>query len=135
MISGCVSFFQTAVGVLVSAQITGLPSGESTCKKQFFAFHIHGGSVCDPADAFSETQAHYNPEGCAHPDHAGDLLPLLGNHGYAFEVFLTDRFSVDEIVGKTIVIHRNPDDFTTQPSGNAGTKIACGEIVRTQRRS
>lgn len=133
MISGNVSFFQTAIGVLVSAQITGLPSAESTCKNQFFAFHIHSGEICNPDDAFAETQAHYNPDHCDHPNHAGDLLPLLGNHGYAFEVFLTDNFSVDEIVGRTVIIHRNPDDFTTQPSGNAGTKIACGEIKRTQR--
>lgn len=135
MISGNVSFFQTAIGVLVSVQITGLPSSERTCRNQFFAFHIHSGGICNPDDAFADTQSHYNPDHCDHPDHAGDLLPILGNHGYAFEVFLTDNFSVDEIVGKTVIVHRNPDDFTSQPSGNAGTKIACGEIVRTLRRT
>ena len=41
---------------------------------------------------------------------------------------MTDRFFVDEIIGKTIIIHAHLDDFTTQPSGNSGEKIACGEI-------
>ena len=42
---------------------------------------------------------------------------------------LTNRFTVDEIINKVIVIHANKDDFTTQPSGNAGTKIGCGKIL------
>lgn len=132
-VAGNVYFYQTAIGVLVSVQVTGLPASEELCRNQFFAFHIHGGSTCT-GDAFADAKTHYNPENCNHPAHAGDLLPILGNHGYAFSVFLTDRFSVDEIIGRTAVIHRNPDDFTTQPSGNAGTKIACGEIVRVRGR-
>ena len=58
------------------------------------------------------------------------MPPLFGNSGRAWMVFLTDRISVDEIIGKTVVIHSNPDDFVTRPSGNSGVKIACGEIVR-----
>ena len=50
-------------------------------------------------------------------------------NGYAFSAFLTDRFTVKEIVGRTVIMHSSPDDFTSQPSGNAGEKIACGEIV------
>lgn len=42
----------------------------------------------------------------------------------------TDRFYVDEIIGKTVIVHEDPDDFHTQPSGNAGKKIACGVILR-----
>ena len=44
-------------------------------------------------------------------------------------IFLTDRFTIDEIINRTIVIHDMPDDFITQPSGNSGNKIACGIIV------
>ena len=44
--------------------------------------------------------------------------------------FMTDRFTVEEIVGKTIIIHSNADDFTTQPGGNSGKKIACGAIKK-----
>lgn len=133
---GNLYFYQTAIGVLVSVQVTGLPASQENCRNPFFAFHIHSGSACtgNSEDAFADVKMHYNPENCDHPAHAGDLLPILGNHGYAFAVFLTDRFSVDEIIGKTAVIHRNPDDFTTQPSGNAGAKIACGEIVRGRGR-
>ncbi len=134
-IDGTVQFYQTAVGVLVSVQVTGLPVSDEVCAQGFFAMHIHSGSTCtgNREDAFADTKTHYNPQNCDHPNHAGDLLPILGNHGYAFEVFLTDRFSIDEIVGKTVVLHRNRDDFTTQPSGDAGTKIACGEIMRKIR--
>ena len=45
----------------------------------------------------------------------------------------TKRFYPEEIVGRTAVIHSKPDDFTSQPSGNAGEKIACGEIVAWDR--
>ena len=83
------------------------------------------------ADPFAGAMSHYNPKGCEHPYHAGDLPPLFGNGGSALSLFLTNRFSVREITGKTVIIHDRPDDFTTQPSGNSGTKIACGVIERT----
>lgn len=81
-------------------------------------------------DPFADTMGHYNPNGCEHPYHAGDLPPLFGNNGIALSLFLTNQFSVNEVIGKTIVIHDHPDDFITQPSGNSGTKIACGVIRR-----
>lgn len=65
-----------------------------------------------------------------HPNHAGDLPPLLSAGGYAKMTVLTGRFRVDEIVGRTLVIHNGVDDFTGQPSGNSGKKIACGIICR-----
>jgi len=60
--------------------------------------------------------------------HEGDLPPLMSYSGKAYMAVITDRFMINDIVGKTLVIHSDRDDFTTQPSGNAGTKIACGEI-------
>ena len=131
-VSGEVTFHQTSAGVLVSAQVAGLPTSDGDCAGRFFAFHIHSGSACtgDENDPFANALTHYNPYGCEHPDHAGDLPPLLGNHGYALAVFLTDRFSVSEVIGKTVIVHSDPDDFTSQPSGNAGEKIACGEIKK-----
>ncbi|MCX7614928.1 MAG: superoxide dismutase family protein, partial [Clostridiales bacterium] len=68
---------------------------------------------------------------CNHPGHAGDLPPLFGNYGHAFMAVFTGRVSVSEIIGRTVIIHASPDDFTTQPSGNSGKKIACGQIYRT----
>lgn len=130
-IKGCARFYQTKCGVLVKIQVSGLPKENEACKNPVFALHIHSGSTCqgNNEDPFADVMTHYNPNECPHPYHAGDLPPLFGNNGNAFAVFLTDRFKVSEIVGKTIIIHSNPDDFTTQPSGNSGAKIACGEIV------
>lgn len=133
---GTVSFYQTANGVLVTAQVHGLPQGSGTCAPNVFGFHIHEGNSCtgNEEDPFANSGGHYNPRGCPHPAHAGDLPPLFGNRGYAFLAVFTDRFSVDEIIGRTVIIHANPDDFTTQPSGNSGAKIACGRILSTGRR-
>ena len=129
-IRGRVWFYQTRYGVLIAAEIFGLPDSKNECLSPVFAFHIHAGSSCsgNEEDPFADTGEHYNPDNCSHPYHAGDMPPLFGNNGYAFEVFFTDRFFVKEILGKTVIIHSKPDDFTTQPSGNAGEKIACGEI-------
>lgn len=129
-ISGSVYFYQMACGVLVAAQVTGLPDTPSGSPHRFYAFHIHSGSGCGgtETDPFADAMTHYNPRDTSHPNHVGDLPPLFGNHGYAFQVFFTDRFSVCEIIHKTIIIHSGVDDFTSQPSGNAGEKIACGEI-------
>lgn len=127
---GTVYFYQTKCGVLVAAEVSGLPGGAEKGADGVFGFHIHSGSVCSGTqdDPFANVLTHYNPDDFPHPYHAGDLPPLFSNHGYAFQVFLTDRFSVCEILRKTIVIHSKPDDFTSQPAGNSGEKIACGEI-------
>ncbi len=129
-IHGSVSFYQTPDGVVLLAQIHGLPTGDGPCAPDIFGFHIHEGRSCSGSseDPFADTGGHYNPKGCPHPAHAGDLPPLFGNRGNAFMAFLTDRFTVREVVGRTVVIHASPDDFTTQPSGNSGEKIACGRI-------
>lgn len=61
------------------------------------------------------------------------MPPLFGSSGYAYLAFFTNRFTVPEILGRTVVIHDIPDDFTTQPAGNAGMKIACGVIQAIRR--
>ena len=129
-IAGTVFFYQTVRGAVVAAEVSGLPQPPVRCAHGIFAFHIHAGSVCSgtPEEPFSNALSHYDPGSCPHPYPAGDLPPLFGNSGYAFQVFFTDRFSVREILGKTVIIHANPDDFTTQPAGKAGQRIACGEI-------
>ena len=129
-IKGYVRFTQMKNGVFVSAEVSGLP-----CERQngscIYGFHIHSGESCggNETDPFADSDGHYNPDGSMHPYHAGDLPPLFGNHGYAYMSVFTDRFSVNDIIGKTVIIHKNPDDFTTQPSGNSGEKIACGIIL------
>lgn len=133
---GMVSFYQAASGVLVMVQVHGLPQGSGNCPTNIFGFHIHEGNACtgNEEDPFADAGGHYNPRGCPHPAHAGDLPPLFGNRGYAFMTVFTDRFSVDEVIGRTVIIHAAPDDFTTQPAGNSGARIACGRITAMGRR-
>ncbi len=120
-VQGIVCFCQQRHGVLVTAQVTGLP------QEGFFALHIHEGTDCRGV-GFPNTGSHYNPAGSAHPNHAGDLPPMISCGGSAYLSVLTDRFRLEQVMGRTLVIHSNRDDFTTQPSGDAGTKIACGVI-------
>ena len=129
-IYGLMLFYQTRHGVIVAIEATGLPIYTESCKKPIFALHIHEGGACtgNVNDPFSDAKTHYNPNNCPHPYHAGDMPPLFGANGRAFSVFLTDRLTVREIVGRTAIIHLHPDDFHTQPAGNAGEKIACGVI-------
>ena len=129
-IRGRVIFRQQKNGVLVTADIYGLPTGETGCDSGVFGFHIHEGEDCgsNGQEPFSNTKGHYNPGDCPHPYHAGDLPPLFENDGYAYMSFFTNRFTATEIIGRTVVIHLKPDDFHSQPSGNSGEKIACGVI-------
>lgn len=129
-ITGGVTFYQVNGGSLVAAEIWGLPESSNPCASNIFAFHIHEGSSCsgNAKDPLANTGGHLNPHSCPHPSHAGDMPPLFASKGYAWVSFLTGRFSPEEVIGHTVIIHDQPDDFTTQPSGNAGKKIACGVI-------
>lgn len=129
-IRGVVNFYRVSCGVVVAASVCGLPFGAAPCGSRIFGFHIHEGSSCtgNASDPFADAGAHYNPANCLHPYHAGDLPPLFGNNGYALMTVLTNRFTISEIVGRTVIVHDSPDDFTTQPAGNSGARIACGVI-------
>ncbi len=135
-IHGYVSFEETDKGVMVTAAVHGLPYGND-CESGIFGFHIHNGTSCtgNNTDPFADANGHYNPQNCPHPYHAGDLPPLFGNKGSAYMSVITDRFTIKEIINHVVIIHRNPDDFTTQPSGNSGEKIACGKIVACESNS
>lgn len=124
-LSGEVRFFQEEAAVLVVVRVTGLPQNATG----FYGFHIHEGTDCG-GEMFADTKAHFNPTNAAHPNHAGDLPPLLSYAGNAYMAVMTDRFRVSDVIGRTVVIHQNADDFTTQPSGNSGMKIACGVIQK-----
>lgn len=131
-IQGIVTFKETKQGVIVTAKINNLPHNNIKCNNKIFGFHIHKGTSCtgNAEDEFANVLTHYNPQNCKHPHHAGDLPPLFENDGYAYLSFLTNRFKVKDIIGKAIIIHEQPDDFTTDPSGNSGQKIACGIISK-----
>lgn len=129
-LSGKIYFYPIWDGTLVVADVQNQPLKEKECQYEILGFHIHEGSQCLPEgeDPFGKTGPHFNPHGCEHPNHAGDFPPLFANRGKAFSIFYTDRFYPDEVVGRTVVIHKMADDFHTQPSGNSGEKIGCGEI-------
>ena len=131
-ICGCTYFAQTAFGVLVSTELFHLPTSTNPCECRVFAYHIHGNTNCESEyfNPFSSKLTHYNPHKCKHPHHAGDLPPIFENNGYAFHSSLTNRFTLHEIIGKIVILHANPDDFTTDPSGNAGDRIAFGQIKK-----
>ena len=128
--SGLVKFYQPSNGgVLVEAEFFGLPDSSTMGNSDFFAMHIHNFPDC--GHDFANVGTHFNPGKLPHPFHAGDLPPLLSNQGYAWMAFFDRRFTIEDIIGKSIIIHAQGDDFMTQPSGNPGKGIACGDIRRT----
>ncbi len=122
-IRGKVIFEQKCGRVLVTAHICNLPDTDIG----IFGFHIHDGESCG-GENFGDSKGHYNPYGKMHPEHAGDMPNLITTDKRAYLSFETDRFNLSDIIGKSVVIHSEPDDYKTQPSGNSGDKIACGEI-------
>ncbi|MDD7740083.1 MAG: superoxide dismutase family protein [Fusicatenibacter sp.] len=113
-------------GILFEAEVMGLPEETGGFSNGFHGFHIHEYGDC--SGDFSGSGMHYNPGNTEHPYHAGDLPPLLANQGYAWMAFYDNRARLDDLLGKSIIIHAKRDDFTTQPSGDSGEKIACGII-------
>ncbi len=94
-------------------------------------FHIHEHGNCqvgDPADPFTAAGGHWNPTHQPHGNHAGDFPVLFSNHGRACMSFFTDKFCVEQVIGRSVIIHQGPDDFRTQPAGGSGKRLACGAI-------
>lgn len=130
-VTGTVSFTEQAEGVHVFAMVSGLTPGPH-------GFHVHENGDCSAPDATS-AGGHFNPTGAPHgaPDaeahHAGDMGNLVadeaGNANY--EAVLTGVSlgdGPDSIVGRAVIVHADPDDMTSQPTGNAGARVACGVI-------
>lgn len=122
-IRGTVRFYQMPGGVLIEADFIGLPGNNSG----FYGFHIHTGRNCG-GEGFPESGGHISGFSKKHPMHSGDLPPLLSCNGRAYMAVMTDRISIRDILGRTILVHSGADDFCSQPAGNAGRKIACGVI-------
>jgi Cu-Zn family superoxide dismutase len=123
-LSGVVRFYDTPAGVRVDARVRGLPKN----KTGFYGFHLHEVGECAPPD-FSTAQGHYNPSNVAHPLHAGDFPPLLATDTMeAWTAFITTRFTIRDIIGRSVIIHMERDDYTSQPAGDSGQRIGCGVI-------
>ena len=73
---------------------------------------------------------HLNSNNLPHPFYMGDLPPIIECDGKAYIEVLVDKFKISDIIEKVVIIHDMPDDFITQPSGNAGKKIACWKIEK-----
>ena len=136
-VRGTVKFLKIADGTWVEAEIFGLPEfSEKTDRLPQtgpFAFHIHEYDTC--GDVYSDRPfmaagGHWNPDGEPHGNHAGDFPVLFSNGGTAKMLFFTDRFFPEDIIGKSVVIHRSPDDYVTQPA-MGGERIACGGIEKS----
>jgi Cu-Zn family superoxide dismutase len=118
-------------GVHITGELTGVPNGEH-------GFHIHETGTCDAATQFESAGAHFEPgdkkHGKDNPEgpHAGDLLNVTANDD---GVLMVDEHNPNVTVealldedGAAIVLHADPDDYKTDPSGNSGDRFACGVI-------
>jgi superoxide dismutase, Cu-Zn family len=119
-------------GVLIGVQIEGLPQG------QWVAFHVHETGECDPEGGFQSAGGHYAPEGNMHGyfveqgPHAGDMPnQLVPESGVLRGQVFNHKVTIDgenAIRGRALMFHALPDDYVSQPSGNAGDRIACAVI-------
>jgi len=132
--TGTVSFTKSGNKVLVTGEIRGLkPNAEH-------GFHVHEKGDCSSGDGLS-AGGHFNPDGKPHghhadmAHHAGDLPSLKADaSGVAKFSFETTSIAVGsgpaDVTGRGLIVHRDPDDYKTQPTGNAGPRLACAVIAR-----
>jgi len=128
--TGTVTFAQRMSRVVVTADVRGLTPGEH-------GFHMHEKGDCSSGDGMS-TGGHWNPDATPHgpqsgAHHAGDMPSLVADAGgNAKATFSLDGVTVaagpKSVVGRGLIVHKDPDDYATQPTGNAGARIACGVI-------
>lgn len=132
-VSGTVTFTQEGARVVVVADVQGLPPNSS------HGFHIHERGDCSAPDA-SSAGGHFNPDNHPHGGpsspmrHAGDLGNLEANaNGRAYKRMVVDNISLgtgpNSVLNRGVIVHEKLDDYTSQPSGNAGVRVACGQIV------
>ncbi len=128
---GNLKFAQTANGVVVSGTVEGLTPG-------WHAFHVHEKGSC--ADAGNAAGGHWNPTHKAHgmhgagEHHVGDMPPLFADAKGVASIDITSQTlalsGANSIIGKAVIVHANDDDYSAQPAGNAGARIACGIITQ-----
>lgn len=130
--SGDISFVQVGDKVRITGTVQGLNPGQQ------HGFHIHEVGDCGSGDGMS-TKGHFNPHNKRHNHysdgerHAGDLPGLVADERGRATVDVTlNVISVTPgpatVVGRGLIVHADPDDYRTQPTGNAGARIACAVI-------
>jgi Cu-Zn family superoxide dismutase len=136
-VSGQVHFSEGFGEVKVVAKLKGLPPNSE------HGFHIHEFGDCRAANA-SSAGGHYNPKAHAHgapnseAHHAGDLGNIKSNAKGEATLKLEMRNislsgSMSPILGRGMIVHKNPDDLVSQPTGGAGDRIACGIIGAVEK--
>ena len=134
--SGTASFKQIGDRVRVHAAVSGLAPGKE------YGFHVHEAGDCGSGDGMS-AKGHFNPYGKPHAHHstperhAGDLPALKADAAGRAELsieldVLTVAAGPASVVGRGLIVHALPDDYRTQPTGNAGGRIACAVIRRVK---
>lgn len=129
---GRVTFIQSGDTVDIEAHVSGAPAGS-------LGFHLHETGDCSAAD-FTSAGGHFNPTHAAHASptaaehHAGDFGNIeIGPEGSGTLQISTTMLSVAEgpssVVGRAVILHQKTDDLNTQPTGNAGARIACGVVT------
>lgn len=130
---GTASFRGTGDGVLIELEASGLPPSQTV------AFHVHEGDTCDTGDAFDSAGGHFAPQGNAHGyladggPHAGDMPNQFTDAEGSLKAEIFNSAVVvaegeTSISGRTVIIHGGADDYMSQPSGDAGDRLACGVI-------
>ncbi len=126
-VKGTVTFSQSGDAVQVEANVMGLSEG-------MHGFHIHETGDCSAPDA-SSAGGHFNPAGNEHgartdsARHMGDMGNIEADaEGNATASFTDSVIEMDQIMGKAVIVHSGEDDLTSQPSGAAGNRMACGVI-------
>jgi len=126
-VAGTVTFTKTSGGVQVVAEILGLTPGKH-------GFHVHEFGDCSAPDAAS-AGGHFNPTKDPHAGHdaekrhMGDLGNLEADASGKARLDLTDKkMKLSAIIGKAVIVHEKADDLKTQPTGDAGGRVACGVI-------
>jgi Cu-Zn family superoxide dismutase len=132
MLTGIAMFVQDSSGVTLQLNVENTPPGEH-------AVHLHETGDCSAADGTS-AGGHWNPSMEDHgkwgepPHHLGDVGNIVvGEDGMGAITLTTDRWSIgtgaeNDILGRSIIVHADKDDFTSQPTGAAGGRIGCGVI-------
>lgn len=121
LIRGFSYFYTTTLGCWVIVMLQNLPQNTP-----FFGLHIHQNGRCE--ENFETAGGHYGDG--RHPEHRGDLPPLINSNGRAISMFLNSNFTIEQLLNRALIIHAKRDDFTSQPAGDSGERIACGVIKK-----
>src|SRR5690625_4343077 len=128
-LTGYAMFTNVPYGTEVMVEVSGLPHYQPAEGEKNpigpHGFHIHEEGNChvdNIEDPFQHAGGHWNPTNQPHGNHAGDFPVLFSNDGYARMNFFTNRFHVQDIIGKAVIIHLNPDDYRSQQIGRASCR-------------